>query len=263
VTPLLISTDFDGTIFNHDSSTPLSDAFLDWIAGARRKRRIVWVINTGRDWESLERELTHHDPPVWPDWVALVEREIHRVDNRRTTPLHEWNRTCTEIHTDLFARARPEFERARESLQSFKDLKMVDDIGSPLGLVAADDQQADEVESAITPLLSKFPEMHAVRNSVYFRFAHIDYHKGSCLGMIAGEEAIPPEHCFAAGDHHNDLAMLERKYAHAIACPSNSDQRVLDWVSQQNGYIASQPAGDGVAEALEHFFGNPQEWPCN
>jgi hypothetical protein len=127
-----------------------------------------------------------------------------------------------KIHADLFERARPAFEKTRRELSAFRDLAIVNDIGSPLGLIASNDEQADEVERAIAPLLDEFPDMHVVRNSIYFRFAHVDYHKGSCLGMIASEERIAPEQCFAAGDHHNDVPMLDRKYAHAIACPWRS-----------------------------------------
>lgn len=258
--PLLISTDFDGTIFNHDSPPPFSPAFMSWIGRAREKRRLVWVINTGRHWQGLLPDLLKHQTPLWPDWVALIEREIHRVRDRQAHPHDAWNTTCTEIHADLFERARPAFDQTRQKLASLKNLAIVDDIGSPLGFIAADEEQADQVETAIAPLLHAFPDMHAVRNSIYFRFAHIDYHKGSCLGMIASEENIPPEHCFAAGDHHNDLAMLDRKYAHAIACPSNSDPRVIDQVRQQGGYVATHPAGEGVAEALNHFYGDPDTW---
>ncbi len=233
---------------------------MDWIAQAREKRRIVWVINTGRHWEGLLPDLIKYETPLWPDWVALIEREIHRVHDGQAHSHDEWNTTCTEIHADLFERARPAFEKTRLDLASYKDLAFVDDIGSPLGMVATDENQANEVETAIAPLLDAFPDMHAVRNSIYFRFAHIDYHKGSCLGMIASEENIPPAQCFAAGDHRNDLAMLDRKYAHAITCPSNSDPSVIEQVNQQGGYVAGAPAGDGVAEALTHFYGNPSDW---
>jgi hydroxymethylpyrimidine pyrophosphatase-like HAD family hydrolase len=260
VEPILISTDFDGTIFDHESPSPFASSFMDWIRCARKKRRIVWVINTGRDWESLLPELNRCPHPLWPDWVALIEREIHRVHNGDPHPHHSWNNTCTEIHADLFERARPAFEKTRRELSAFRDLAIVNDIGSPLGLIASNDEQADEVERAIAPLLDEFPDMHVVRNSIYFRFAHVDYHKGSCLGMIASEERIAPEQCFAAGDHHNDVPMLDRKYAHAIACPSNSDPRVIDCVTRQKGFVAKQPAGEGVAEALIHFFGDPSQW---
>ncbi|MEO0453414.1 MAG: HAD family hydrolase [Verrucomicrobiota bacterium] len=258
--PLLLSTDFDGTIYDHDHDVPLAGAFLDWLRRARQKRKIIWVINTGRDWTSLREELESNQIDLWPDWVVLVEREIHRVEDEQTKSLQAWNHSCQQIHADLFTRARDDFEETREKLARFENLQTVVDTGSPLGIIAADEPQADEVETILAPLLDKFPEMHTVRNSIYFRFAHVDYHKGSCLGMITAEEGMSAEQCFAVGDHHNDIAMLDTTYAHAVACPSNSDQRVLNHVQEMGGYVAKLPADRGVAEALDHFFGNPDHW---
>ena len=36
--PLLISTDFDGTLVDHDAPVPLAPDFFDWLEAARQRR---------------------------------------------------------------------------------------------------------------------------------------------------------------------------------------------------------------------------------
>jgi hypothetical protein len=48
--------------------------------------------------------------------------------------------------------------------------------------------------------------------------------------------------------------MLQRKFGHFLACPSNSVPEVLTQVKKEGGYIATQEAGSGIAEALFHWF---------
>ncbi len=252
--PLLLSTDFDGTILNHDLPAPMASGFFDWIENERKRRKVIWVINTGRDWISLQQELENRQARFTPDWVVLVEREIHRMEAGSLTSLESWNQRCTEIHADLFTRADAALQATRERLASYQDLQIVNDIGSPLGLIATDIAQADALETELRPLLEEFPEMHAVRNDIYFRFAHEDFHKGSCLETLLQEEGLRPENCFAAGDNVNDIHMLNRRYAHHIACPSNALTSVKELVKSQNGFVADLPADQGIVQALNHFF---------
>jgi hydroxymethylpyrimidine pyrophosphatase-like HAD family hydrolase len=53
------------------------------------------------------------------------------------------------------------------------------------------------------------PHLAVVRNDVYIRFAHDAYNKGTALREIARRLNVTPEETVAAGDHHNDLPMLE------------------------------------------------------
>ena len=59
---------------------------------------------------------------------------------------------------------------------------------------------------------------------------------------------------FAAGDHFNDLAMLDGTYAKKTACPANAIEPVKELVRRTQGYVAEQCWADGVAEALA-FYG--------
>jgi len=133
--------------------------------------------------------------------------------------------------------------------------EVISDTGSPFGIFAKSEAHANQIAGEAESLLSDFPEIMLVRNSVYARFAHIDFHKGSCLEAIAAEEGIARENCFAIGDHLNDLHMLNPRYAGHIACPANATESVKQAVRNHGGYVANGEAADGVVEALEHFFG--------
>jgi len=251
---ILLSTDFDGTILDHTLPSPLAPEFFDWLEVTRAKRKVIWVINTGRDWDMLAMELNARHARLWPDWVVLIEREVHRVEDKKSTPLTSWNLRCLDTHADLFTRASGAIEATRKELKMFKDLLVLEDIGSPLGMIAHSLEQADQVAETVQPLLQQFPEMRLVQNTVYFRFAHMDFHKGSALSVIAAEEGIPVSHCFAAGDHLNDLPMLDKKYAAMLACPANAIDAVKQQVRQQNGFVATETAAAGILQALRHFF---------
>ena len=92
------------------------------------------------------------------------------------------------------------------------------------------------------------------RNSIYLRFAHSNYNKGTAAASLGELIGVPPTNTFVIGDNHNDLSMLDKEIASMIACPANSVQSVKDKVRKQGGYVASQNSGSGVAEAIRHFF---------
>ncbi|HEY2614154.1 MAG TPA: HAD hydrolase family protein, partial [Chthoniobacterales bacterium] len=64
---------------------------------------------------------------------------------------------------------------------------------------------------------------------------------------------IPREEIFAAGDHHNDISMLDGRFAKYPSCPANAIPEVKGAVRSAGGYVAAQECGAGVHEALRHF----------
>jgi len=98
----------------------------------------------------------------------------------------------------------------------------------------------------------------AVRNSIYFRFSHKFYHKGACLEAISSGLAILPPQIFVAGDHLNDLPMMDHRYARHIGCPSNSVDEVKKKVRAEGGYVASAKVAEGTVEALDRLCPLPR-----
>ncbi|MDQ2919828.1 MAG: HAD hydrolase family protein, partial [Verrucomicrobiota bacterium] len=96
-------------------------------------------------------------------------------------------------------------------------------------------------------------KFHYQRNTIYLRFCHADYHKGAALAELGRLIDIPRENIFAAGDHHNDISMLDGRYAQFPACPANAIPEVKTAVRKAGGYVAEENCGAGVYEALKHF----------
>jgi HAD superfamily hydrolase (TIGR01484 family) len=250
----IVCTDFDGTLVSTDPWNRPPDAFFSSIQRLREDGGL-WLINTGRDWNSLRVELTARDFPLWPDWVALVEREIHAVKDRDVEPWTEWNDACASRHHKLFIEKAPLLDRLYETLreQVRVSFQFHSDPGSPLAIIAHDEAEADRTHEIINRLLQQEPGLSVVRNSIYFRFSHPEYNKGACLGALTKRLGLSAMEVFAAGDHWNDIPMLQKSLARGIACPRNSIRVVKESVQSQGGVVTDADAGEGLVLALEHF----------
>ncbi len=250
----LISTDFDGTLVSSDPWNRPPDAFFSSIQKLREHGG-QWIINTGRDWHSLCVEMTVRGFPLWPDWVVLVEREIHAIKDKEIVPWTEWNDTCAARHHALFQAKAPLLDRLYETLRREVrvSFQIHSDPGSPLAIIADNDVEADRAHRIINRLLAEDPGLCVVRNSIYFRFSHPDYHKGACLGALIKRLKVSPDVVFAVGDHWNDMPMLQKSLARGIACPKNSIPEIKESVRSQGGVVADEDAGAGVVLALKHY----------
>jgi hydroxymethylpyrimidine pyrophosphatase-like HAD family hydrolase len=253
----LVCTDFDGTIAESDGR-PISASFFARLRAWRRIRPVYWVINTGRTYESLQEELHRRQAPIWPDWVVAVEREIWQVRNRRAIGWFEWNRKCELMHAQLFESVHPVWKLIEDYVGKHTRAQLVADSGSPLGIIADSEDEADEIAAYLAPLLANWPTLVAVRNSIYFRFSHQFYHKGACLEAIAQGLGVLPPQVLVAGDHLNDLPMMERRYARYLACPGNAVDAVKEKISDQGGYVAKANVAEGVVEAWDRLIPLPR-----
>ncbi len=245
----LLSTDFDGTI-HEDFVRPGIPAALQRKLSELQRIGVVWVINTGRDMASLMESLYQADIWVRPDYVVLVEREIFRREGGEYVPVEPWNSKCTREHAQLFAQLEAELTRLREQLTRDHRAQFYEDTYSPICAVATDNAQMDQIEAAIRGLTQAYPEVEAVRNSVYLRLAHRGYSKGTALAEIQRLLRIEPEYTLVAGDHLNDLPMMDRAYARYLISPQNSVPPIRTKVRLHGGYLATRAAGLGVLEGF-------------
>jgi len=246
----LISTDFDGTIFAEFENPPVSPAFQDAIT-AFQARGAKWVINTGRDMSSLMETLGRAHLNVRPDFLILVERELHRHDGVSYVGVDPWNRRCTEVHAALFARVRPEVPRLTAWINERFDAMVYEDAFSPFCLIARENGDADRICDYLTEYCRSIPNLTLVRNDVYARLSHVGYSKGTALQELTRMLGLTSEQVFAAGDHLNDLPMLQREVARWLMCPANAEPEVRDQVTAQGGEVSELRHGYAVAAALE------------
>ncbi|MGD9895791.1 MAG: HAD family hydrolase [Candidatus Methylacidiphilaceae bacterium] len=251
----LVCTDFDGTLLPamEEEDRSVSPDFFSRLRWLKDRKGAFWMINTGRPWDSLRRELEQQRFPYWPDWVVVGEREVYRIDNHLPIPHLTWNQRCSELHRELFATTGPLWEGMRQFLRHETRAVYQHAAWSPLEILASDAAEADRIHEKIRDWIAPFPALSVQRNFEGFRFSHREIHKGSALEAVQKEIGLKAAETLTAGDHYNDLPMLDRRYAAFLTCPLNAIPEVKDRVRSQGGFLANLPASRGIAEALAQF----------
>ncbi len=245
----LISTDFDGTLFAEFENPPIPKA-AEQLIGDLQAQGANWVINTGRDLSSLMEALARARLGIRPDFLVLVEREIHVHQGARYAGLEDWNTRCARDQAELFARVRPDLPRLVEWINTRFDATVYEDAYSPFCLIAENNGDADAIYEFMSDYCRGIPDLTIVRNDVYARFSHAAYNNGTALREVTRRLGLTADDVFAAGDHLNDLPMLSRECARWLAAPQNAVPEVKAAVRRQGGFVSERPRGAGVAEAL-------------
>jgi HAD superfamily hydrolase (TIGR01484 family) len=249
----LLSTDFDGTLHAEYENPPVPHD-LQHIIADLQNRGLCWVINTGRDLSSLMETLGRAQLSIWPDYVVTVEREIHWRSGKEYLGMEEWNRGCELAHQQLFRHVRADVPRLSQWIKSRFSATIYEDPYSPFCLIAGNNPEAEQIHAYLEEYCTEIPNLTVVRNDVYARFSHSQYNKGTALGEIARRLAVRPDQIVAAGDHLNDLPMLSTRFAKWLIAPANAVPQVKAAVQQQNGHLASEPYGYGVAQGLRSLL---------
>ena len=251
----LLSTDFDGTVVNHGAVPPVSPEFLE-VVGAMRKRGVLWAVNTGRVLWHIEEGLREYHFPFSPDYVLTSEREVfHRGPDGRWQDYGDWNARCIAAHDALFAQAGTLLNDIERFLEKHTKAHPIYEGDRLIGLVADSDEEMDGVVDFLSKECVRVPGFQFMRNTIYVRFCHEAYSKGTALGELGRLTGISREQIFAAGDHFNDLPMLDGRHAAWVACPGNAVDAVKRSVEKAGGYVAKGECSVGVAEALRFFEG--------
>ena len=249
----LLSTDFDGTLVDHDGQPPVSPDLFDLLAELR-SRGVHWAINTGRELAHIEEGLREFGFPVEPDFVLTAEREVfHRGSGGHWQDFGDWNSRCVQAHNVLFSQATSLLEDIRVFLERHVRAHQIYEGERMIGLATQTDQEMDRVCEFLERERLRVPGFQFMRNTIYVRFCHEDYSKGTALAELGRLTQIAPQEIFAAGDHFNDLPMLDGTHAKWVACPANAVDAVKVAVRRAQGYVARGTCSEGVVEALRHF----------
>ena len=249
----LISTDFDGTLFAEFENPPIPEV-LQRLISQLQAQGAKWAINTGRDMSSLMESLARAHISIEPDYLVLVEREIHVHQDSCYLGLEEWNVGCSRAHNELFARIQRDLPRIVEWINARFHARIYEDAYSPFCLIAGNNGDADAIHHHLEEYAREIPHLTVVRNDVYARFSHHAYNKGTALAELTRRLGLSADEVFAAGDHLNDLPMLSRRYARWLAAPGNAVEAVKNAVRQQEGYVSELACGAGIAEAMKYFL---------
>jgi len=252
---LLLSFDFDGTLHDPSGNPPVALSFFEAIQLLRTTRNAFWGINTGRSMEHLRQGLIESRFPFLPDFVVVREREIFLPNPvGRFVPVLPWNAKCEVDMQKLLKKSRKILKQIRGEVAEHTGAEWIEQAGEPAGIISRTDLEMDWIVARIREIVAPASELGWQRNSIYLRFGHKGYQKGSSLAEVARMFGLGAEQTFAMGDSHNDLEMLDVGVARSIACPMNSVEDVKQHVHGQQGYLSNSSYSVGVVEALGHYF---------
>jgi HAD superfamily hydrolase (TIGR01484 family) len=256
----LLSTDFDGTIVSHVSE-PIIDPTCMQLIGDLQAAGVIWTINTGRSVSLLESGLTDFAFPFRPDFILTSERDVFRpgTNGSNWEAFGDWNERCARDHAALFSSASSVLAEVIDFVNHKTKARLIYESEGLAGLVAASDEEMDRIAEFIERVRQQQPKFSYQRNTLYLRFCHRDYHKGAALAELARLLEVPPANIFAAGDHHNDISMLDGTVAGMPACPGNAIPEVKQAVGSAGGYVAEREHGAGVYVAIMYFLNGNRE----
>ena len=252
----LLCFDFDGTFIDPENSRELDPSLIKALNLAREKNAAI-VINTGRSLIDATEGIYKCGMKILPDYIIALEREIYQPNRfKRWIDLGKWNPRCRKDHIKLLKKQRKFIETIRIHVEQETKARWVASQDEPAAIIASSEQEMDlicaHLDLQITQRKPKY--LAYERNSIYLRFSHSEYNKGTAAIALRKMLGIPKEKTFVIGDNYNDLKMLNQEVAGMIACPENSVARVKETVAAIGGYVASNKYGEGTAEALNHFL---------
>lgn len=251
----LLSFDFDGTLHDPYRQPSVIPQLFDLLVTLREEKKALWGINTGRSLPYTLEGLQEECFPLAPDFIIAREREIYFPDSTGGwRPDQEWNDSCHHAIEDLLRESQTLMDRIRHLVGEQTGAEWIDQHGEPASLIARTEAEMEWIASQVAKMVPTDSSLGWQRNSIYLRFGHKGYQKGSSLGAVARHFGIAPEAIFAIGDSHNDLEMLDCTVAGMLACPANAIDEIAAHVKAQGGYFCQQGYSDGVLEALAHYF---------
>lgn len=251
----ILCFDFDGTLVHPEGEFKFHPAMGDALR-LLRQQGAAWVINTGRSLGQTLQGLGQYGIFQEPDFIIAQECEIYKPGFfSRWKDYGSWNNQARKAH-DRFRRDHKAFlDHVKAVVETQTDGEFMEGDGGELGIVASSDEELDRVCALIEQHRQQAPDVGYQRNGIYLRFAHAKYSKGSALAELTRLLSLTANDCFAAGDNHNDVSMLDTRVARMIACPGNALPPIKHHVTRQGGFVANGVASTGMIEALRHFFG--------
>ncbi|MFM2172071.1 MAG: hypothetical protein RI957_2300 [Verrucomicrobiota bacterium] len=252
---ILLCFDFDGTMHHPASTPPIADEFWDLLNRLRDDRSAVWGINTGRSLPHLIEGLEESQVPYLPDFIVAREREIFYPDtNGGWHADRDWNDACHQAIADLLGESKDLMGKIRFLVEERTGAEWLEQVGEPAGIISRTEEEMAWIVGQVESMVPATSRLGWQRNTIYLRFGHRAYQKGSSLARVTSHFGLKPSEVFAIGDSHNDIEMLHHETAAMIACPANAVEEIAAHVARQGGYLCRAPYSQGAAEAMRHFL---------
>lgn len=248
---LLVSLDFDGTLWHGDAQPPIPPAFLELMLQCRGAG-VRWGINTGRTMAYLLEDWNKH-VPFLPDFICTCERFVYLAASDGTLsgiPGH--NAAASLAAETLRKHMQPLLHAELERIAvSYPNLEWIIAPSDSLSVETADADTMDTLANLLQPFLGNHPAVSMQRAGRYMRLADSRFHKGSALAHVAQEWQVENSRILIIGDGHNDMDAFARFPGAFCAAPSDAHPDVLAWLRSHGGYISTEP---GIMQILRHWL---------
>ena len=242
--------DFDGTLVEKGHTPSFEPSLGDELEAARRAGS-AWVINTGRSLHHTLEGVLGHGLPQAPDFIIAREHEIYaRTEAGRWADLGVWNRDARRQHDTFYRHHRRVLDEVRAFVEGGGLGWWIEEAGDPAGVITHTEQGMATVIDFVHEHLAHWPDLGYQRNTIYLRFTHRNFDKGTALRELSRHLGLTPAEVFAAGDNFNDLPMLRREVAQHLVAPVNSLPEVKSQVEAEGGHLSPLPASRAMAEAV-------------
>jgi HAD superfamily hydrolase (TIGR01484 family) len=251
----ILSFDFDGTLFLPENEVVLEPVFYETIENLRQDGWL-WAINTGRSLLNMLKGFEQSRFPFSPDFLVAREREIYTPSDiyGRWKRVEDWHVNYMSDTAHFMKESADFIGLMKQYIENETAAQWIEEEGDPAGIIASSEEEMVMIAEFVEEQRKSYGLVGVLRNSIYMRFTHKDYHKGTSLQELARRVQVPVERVFAIGDGHNDIDKLHPDVAGMIACVGNSQQEVKDYVSSHGGYVAEAHGSLGSVEALNHFL---------
>jgi phosphoserine phosphatase len=247
---LLYCFDFDGTLVDKDH-TPSFELTLAAELDQASREGAAWVINTGRSLHHTLEGVRGHGIPQPPDFIIAREHEIYARDAcGRWVDVGVWNGDARRQHDTFYRHHRRVLDAIRQFVEAAELGWWIEEAGDPAGVITHTEAGMARVIEFVHDHLEHWPELGYQRNTIYLRFTHRNFDKGTALRELSRHLGISPAEVFAAGDNFNDLSMLRRDLAHHLVAPVNSLPEVKSQVLAEGGFVSPLSASRAMAEAV-------------
>jgi len=254
----LVCLDFDGTIMRYDPT----EHFHPEIIGALNAFELAgleWVAHSGRTYESQLEIVSHcmaaHGLRHRPAAICHHECFIHVRDGDTYAPLEAWNRQalCWLEAIDVQVQAPPFRDKLDELIHTFSPTVYRREKVNIFHLPGPDDERLPFVH-ALNAALQDIPFAATVCNGEWITINDARLGKGNVLKAYLEYRELHPSCVLAAGDHENDLSMLDGGVTPHVACPGNAYPPVREAVKRAGGYVASAHGPEGTLEAFGFYL---------
>jgi phosphoserine phosphatase len=161
-----------------------------------------------------------------------------------------WNGDARRQHDTFYRHHRRVLDDIRQFVEAAELGWWIEEAGDPAGVITHTEVGMARVIEFVHDHLEHWPELGYQRNTIYLRFTHRSFDKGTALRELSRHLGISPAEVFAAGDNFNDLSMLRRDLAHHLVAPVNSLPEVKSQVLAEGGFVSPLSASRAMAEAV-------------